>query len=68
MTGMSHAVPNVSADHERPVNQTLVLCSRRANCEPTEASVKLKPNSITLASSELAPDMFEAGSCQIPSH
>ena len=28
----------------------------------------LKPNSITLASSELAPNMFEAGSCQIPLH
>jgi len=28
--------------------------------------VWLKPNSITLASSELAPNMFEAGSCQIP--
>jgi len=27
-----------------------------------------KPNSITLASSELAPNMFEAGSCQIPLH
>jgi len=27
---------------------------------------KSKPNSITLASSELAPNMFEAGSCQIP--
>jgi len=26
------------------------------------------PNSITLASSELAPNMFEAGSCQIPLH
>jgi len=32
--------------------------------EPQE----LKPNSITLASSELAPSMFEAGSCQIPLH
>jgi len=30
--------------------------------------VQLKPNSITLASSELAPNMFEAGSCQIPLH
>ena len=29
---------------------------------------RLKPNSITLASSELAPNMFEAGSCQIPLH
>jgi len=29
---------------------------------------QLKPNSITLASSELAPNMFEAGSCQIPLH
>ena len=28
----------------------------------------LKPNSITLASLELAPNMFEAGSCQIPLH
>jgi len=28
----------------------------------------LKPNSITLASSELAPNMFEAGSCQITLH
>jgi len=28
----------------------------------------LKPNSITLASSELTPNMFEAGSCQIPLH
>jgi len=28
----------------------------------------LKPNSITLASSELAPNMFEAASCQIPLH
>ena len=27
---------------------------------------EIKPNSITLASSELAPNMFEAGSCQIP--
>jgi len=27
-----------------------------------------KPNFITLASSELAPNMFEAGSCQIPLH
>ena len=32
------------------------------------ATVGLKPNSITLASSELAPNMFEAGSCQIPLH
>jgi len=24
-----------------------------------------KPNSITLASTELAPNMFEAGSCQL---
>ena len=31
-------------------------------------NVCLKPNSITLASSELAPNMFEAGSCQIPLH
>ena len=30
--------------------------------------IVLKPNSITLASSELAPNMFEAGSCQIPLH
>jgi len=30
--------------------------------------VQVKPNSITLASSELAPNMFEAGSCQIPLH
>jgi len=30
------------------------------------ACCQLKPNSITLASSELAPNMFEAGSCQIP--
>ena len=30
--------------------------------------VQLKPNSITLASLELAPNMFEAGSCQIPIH
>ena len=29
---------------------------------------ELKPNSITLASSELAPNMFEAVSCQIPLH
>jgi len=29
---------------------------------------RLKPNYITLASSELAPNMFEAGSCQIPLH
>jgi len=29
---------------------------------------ELKPNSITLASSELAPSMFEAGSCQIELH
>ena len=27
-----------------------------------------KPNPITLASSKLAPNMFEAGSCQIPLH
>jgi len=27
-----------------------------------------KPNSTTLASSELGPNMFEAGSCQIPLH
>jgi len=31
-------------------------------------TVLLKPNSITLASSELDPNMFEAGSCQIPLH
>jgi len=30
--------------------------------------VLLKPNSIMLASSELAPNMFAAGSCQIPLH
>ena len=30
--------------------------------------VYLKPNAITLASSELAPNKFEAGSCQIPLH
>ena len=30
------------------------------------SAAELKPNSITLASSELAPNMFEAGSCQIP--
>jgi len=29
---------------------------------------QFKPNSITLASSELAPNIFEAGSCQIPLH
>ena len=34
----------------------------------TGIDVELKPNSITLASSELAPNMFEAGSCQIPLH
>jgi len=34
----------------------------------TGAHVRVKPNSITLASSELAPNMFEAGSCQIPLH
>ena len=28
----------------------------------------VKPNSITLASSELAPNIFESGSCQIPLH
>jgi len=31
-------------------------------------TVLLKPNSITLASSEMAQNMFEAGSCQIPLH
>jgi len=30
------------------------------------ATINLKPNFITLASSELAPNMFEASSCQIP--
>jgi len=35
---------------------------------PQVAEIWLKPNSITLASSELAPNMFEAGSCQIQLH
>jgi len=34
----------------------------------THTTVWLKPNSITLASLELAPNMFKAGSCQIPLH
>jgi len=34
----------------------------------SDVHVRYKPNSITLASSELAPNMFEAGSCQIPLH
>jgi len=34
--------------------------------QSAERRVRLKPNSITLASSELAPNMFEASSCQIP--
>jgi len=31
-------------------------------------TLHFKPNSITLASSELASNMFEAGSCLIPLH
>ena len=38
------------------------------NPENSPVSRQYKPNSITLASSELAPSMFEAGSCQIPLH
>jgi len=41
-------------------------CNKLFSVEGT--SMQLKPNSITLASSELAPNMFEAGSCQIPLH
>jgi len=37
----------------------------QAKCNERE---QLKPNSITLASLELAPKMFKAGSCQIPLH
>ena len=33
-----------------------------------QRGIELKPNSITLTSSELAPNMFESGSCQIPLH
>ena len=46
--------PEVSVSHYTPRTAPLL--------------VRLKPNSITLASSELAPNMFEAGSCQIPLH
>ena len=34
----------------------------------SQIPLRYKPNSITLASSELAPNMFEASSCQIPLH
>jgi len=49
------------------------LQKERRGLFPLEAEVApqlapLKPNSITLASSELALNMFEAGSCQIPLH
>jgi len=42
--------------------------SRRLILRYLIKGIRLKPNSITLASSELAPNMFEAGSCQIPLH
>ena len=48
-----------------------VRCTRSAGAKSAivlDCAGWLKPNSITLASSELAPNMFEAGSCQIPLH
>ena len=41
-------------------------CTTRTKCNPLLPS--LKPNSITPAGSELAPNMFRASSCQIPLH
>ena len=42
------------------------VCGGKYKFKPVKTV--LKPNAITLASSELAPNMFEAGSCQIPLH
>ena len=43
-------------------------CFHYFSCSDIAISVNLKPYSITLASSELAPNMFEASSCQIQLH
>jgi len=47
---------------------SLSLFPRALVMYPAALKLQFKPNSITLASSELAPNMSEAGSCQIPLH
>ena len=56
---------------EVTINAISPVTSHQSSHRPLKfryLNVDLKPNSITLASSELAPNMFEAGSCQIPLH
>jgi len=51
--------------HINPIDLCLFICQ---SCYDQVRLNRIKPNSITLASSVLAPNMFEAGSCQIPLH
>jgi len=66
-----HDEPSSRATDRLPALRTMFPrdgpYSRTTNHLPARRTV-FKPNSITLASLELAPNTFEAGSCQIQLH
>ena len=62
-TGPQHLRISIASRGKNRYSMITSGCGKRV-----QRRLNLKPNSITLASSELAPNMFEAGSCQIPLH